>query len=522
MPNSLVFLLLFITNAYTSESIRGVSPENNVKYQPDENGNWHCLNNPNIVIPFDRVNDNYCDCPDGSDEPGTSACSNGSFFCKNVGFESHFIPSFKVDDGVCDYDVCCDGSDEAPGVCENRCVSMKAEHDKHVREHNKKITQGLLIKQKLAQKSKNMRSDLEKALKENQHSISTIEQKIAELELQRGKIDGNEEIINDSFKVIETNLDSLSDSLLQSFDKLNTYFSKLELLEQILKVMTEKYNHNFNDPAVKQAAQDYLNFAASFDESGGESNDGSGLQRVTVDEVTHSFQDLLRNIKEDIAKVRNEIVNLQLKPKQKEDSKVCQPQSPSIFAETWDIVVIGLKRLINSFLGVESRIVTYKDSPETYTEVSKSDLSNKEIEAQISALNAHLDHLKSEIKKSEAELTRNYGPDDFLRAMSDCVISKIGSYKYKLCPTSLLEQINSDGRGTKIGVFEDLRFSEDTNNYQFIFKRGERCWNGPVREAVVDIICGTKQEILIVTEPEKCMYHLKMVSPMGCFESDLL
>lgn len=32
-------------------------------------------------IAWDRVNDDFCDCPyDGSDEPGTSACSNGDFF----------------------------------------------------------------------------------------------------------------------------------------------------------------------------------------------------------------------------------------------------------------------------------------------------------------------------------------------------------------------------------------------------------------------------------------------------------
>jgi hypothetical protein len=32
---------------------------------------------------------------------GTSACSNGQFNCKNVGYKSHYIPSSRVNDGIC-------------------------------------------------------------------------------------------------------------------------------------------------------------------------------------------------------------------------------------------------------------------------------------------------------------------------------------------------------------------------------------------------------------------------------------
>eukprot|EP01048_Picozoa_sp_COSAG05_P025050 COSAG05_NODE_6185_length_1005_cov_0.995585_1_plen_195_part_10 len=74
-----------------------------------------------------QVNDNYCDCDDGSDEPGTSACAHvaaahAGFYCPNTGFQSAVVFRSRVNDGVCD---CCDGSDEYDGSakCANTCAS---------------------------------------------------------------------------------------------------------------------------------------------------------------------------------------------------------------------------------------------------------------------------------------------------------------------------------------------------------------------------------------------------------------
>ncbi len=61
------------------------------------------------------LNDDYCDCPDGSDEPLTSACSNllvgqKTFMCTDpsTGEAMHLSPS-RIHDGVVD---CHDGLDE--------------------------------------------------------------------------------------------------------------------------------------------------------------------------------------------------------------------------------------------------------------------------------------------------------------------------------------------------------------------------------------------------------------------------
>jgi len=55
------------------------------------------------ILKLHYINDDYCDCDDGSDEPGTAACAgrNAVFYCKNAGHIAVSIPTGWVDDGHC-------------------------------------------------------------------------------------------------------------------------------------------------------------------------------------------------------------------------------------------------------------------------------------------------------------------------------------------------------------------------------------------------------------------------------------
>ena len=83
----------------------GVHPDQLERYAAVSGGRFLVCDGGRQVPPT-QVNDNYCDCEDGADEPATAACSAGTalFWCG--GGENVSIPTSFVGDGVCD---CCGG-----------------------------------------------------------------------------------------------------------------------------------------------------------------------------------------------------------------------------------------------------------------------------------------------------------------------------------------------------------------------------------------------------------------------------
>jgi len=106
-----------------------------------------------------KLNDGYCDCPsDGSDEPGTAACSQGKFYCEGPHWRA--IGTGMLGDGICD---CCDGSDEASfGLteCTDTCGELQKAKTAKSRREALARAQGIAAIAKLVPKGAAKRADL--------------------------------------------------------------------------------------------------------------------------------------------------------------------------------------------------------------------------------------------------------------------------------------------------------------------------------------------------------------------------
>ncbi|KAJ9063258.1 hypothetical protein DSO57_1001698 [Entomophthora muscae] len=130
-----------------SQEIRGVSLKKLDLYKPLPGNKFACFNDSKSQYDFSVVNDDYCDCEDGSDEPGTSACSNMKFTCNNKGFKPAKILSSRVNDGVCDPE-CCDGTDEYDGKikCPDICAKVAEDSSKGEKAYREMVEKCLEIK----------------------------------------------------------------------------------------------------------------------------------------------------------------------------------------------------------------------------------------------------------------------------------------------------------------------------------------------------------------------------------------
>ncbi|CAK7905901.1 hypothetical protein CAAN3_08S03334 [[Candida] anglica] len=492
-----------------SSEIIGVHPSRQHLYEPTiVNGEqvWKCLGDPSIVLDYSQINDDFCDCPDGSDEPGTNACPYSAdrepFYCENKGHISGYIDHFKLNDGVCDYEYCCDGSDEYANesLCPNKCKEIHDQFEKYKQNSKDEIQKSLDVKKQLVQESTDVRENLEKSalilknvLAEDEKTLLELKSRLENLVVDSPETEVDEEQGHINFDPQFEKLSSYIQSQKQIIDKQK---EKAQKLAAMLENLVNNYNPNFNDAAVKEAVRNYQNFASNDDD--------------TEDQLESQ-------IHEDADSVLNELrEQVQIQPPVASTSPT---QAPLIVVPSFqNMVHYYYDRVINNFLNAPKPPSDKQESPSKEKNSKPTKRVNSEeasiLSADISGIELEINAKKAELSIVEEDLQTNYGEQDILRSVrGKWVANKLGEYRYNL---GFFEAIYQEGHGNNvlIGKFSSI----DANN-RLVYQRGEKCWNGPHRSAVVELLCGPTTKLLSVSEPEKCEYYFQLMTPIVCQET---
>ncbi|MCJ1251717.1 hypothetical protein MMC30_008954 [Trapelia coarctata] len=523
---------------------RGVSPDFSKYYKaPDA---FTCISNPSIKISASKVNDDYCDCPDGSDEPGTAACSYLSplspstpadisidgvntslalpgFYCKNKGHQPSYVPFHCVNDGICDYDLCCDGSDEWAQVggvnCPDKCKEVGKEWRKNEEQRQKSMNAAAKRRKELVTGAQRSRKEVEDQIQNLKAEavgwgvrVRDLEKKLEDVERsERGKVvksPGKGSKMTVLAGLAKQRIEELREFLVDLRTQRDGARERIAELEAILTTFKEEYNPNFNDEGVKRAVRSWEEYAAR--DKPDETDDAherdldelskpdSETGLINWDEWEGSSGgdvDLLYKFEEYLPKSLRDWINQKLRDLRQAlvENGVLAPSAST---------------------GAESKAVT-------------------DARSALKAGQDDLEKIKTKLSSHQDDLAKDYGPNDIFRALQgQCVSKDSGEYTYELCWLGQTNQKSKkSGGATNMGNFvridsvtvddempADGRGLGSGERIALRYENGQHCWNGPSRSTLVVLGCAEKDEIWKVAEEEKCVYRMEVGTPAVCGE----
>jgi protein kinase C substrate 80K-H len=182
-----------------------------------------------------------------------------------------------VNDGVCDYELCCDGSDEFAHVggvqCENRCDEIGKEHRRLEQERRQARERSLKRRRTMVKEARELRRRVEAkvaALKSELEGLKTkqadLQKKYEEVERsERNKVvktEGQGGKLGVLVSLAKARVSELRNALDDVLDQRDDLQDRVEQLEDILRKLKEEYNPNFNDEGVKAAVKNWEDYAA--------------------------------------------------------------------------------------------------------------------------------------------------------------------------------------------------------------------------------------------------------------------
>ncbi|KAF8841281.1 hypothetical protein BDN67DRAFT_928581 [Paxillus ammoniavirescens] len=503
----------------------GVSPDLQDKYIATTSGTWKCLDGSKEIA-WNAVNDDYCDCADGSDEPGTSACPDTTFYCTNAGHIGTTIPSSRVNDGLCEPE-CCDGSDEAPGVCPNSCRQIGEVHRKKVEAERKLRKTGSKIRATYIAFAHKEKKRLEGLIADLEREVVSREQEVERLRdiAERAESLSAAELERKKLSPLYQSLLSHHTALKSLRKEHKKHLEREKVLGEVLDSLRTGYNPNYQDMAVLEAVRGWESLAGLphiNDVRKGE--DGGEEAQVETSKVEEEEEegiwsaDQIEGELDRLLKANH--VSLLLE----HDNIVSHPSSQ---ANLFDITAYLPDSLLPTYAAFRDSVLSWLHVFGIGAGVSDTSAGSNRARQALSDAEHSLKLTREEQQTAREDLSDLYNPEGFglegewKKLDGLCLEKNVGDYTYEVCLFEEARQKPNKGGSTfSLGKFTSWNQLSKPGEPEYYTKQrytqGAKCWNGPQRSVELVFTCGTENALLTVAELEKCEYQITGTTPALC------
>eukprot|EP00823_Brevimastigomonas_motovehiculus_P001249 TRINITY_DN1175_c0_g1_i2.p1 TRINITY_DN1175_c0_g1~~TRINITY_DN1175_c0_g1_i2.p1 ORF type:complete len:340 (-),score=118.38 TRINITY_DN1175_c0_g1_i2:132-1151(-) len=184
-----------------------------------------------------------------------------------------------------------------------------------------------------------------------------------------------------------------------------------------------------------------------------------------------------------------------------------------------------IRFLVSPRLWIEcvSHFFSSSSSSSTSSSLSSSTVSStpsftlpsaNEARQELQRIEREKEEIEKELNKLNQEQTYDFGKQmEYRSFLGNCYSFTQKQYTYSMCPYDKAEQ-KEGGSSTSLGKWKGWMANADAPTMEFT--EGQKCWQGPARSLSTKLVCGSKNEVLSVDEPSKCVYAMVFATPAAC------